>query len=200
MTDEVIDFNLNDYITIRMVSEVKIELLHCCQNVDIYLLKDNEEYLLGMDILREHMFVLKNALKKALLNQLQLHSSITEDIGILWNKCLQSKPGLTYKEIKGESFWVGLMHLLWDYKKFATWLYNDADGNIILHITPMYQDHWTGEEDEEETNDRAYEKWMATKYKPLWTTILSPAVAKAWLFQAEDIFSRLQYTQGYGDR
>jgi len=200
MTSDIIDFNLDDSTTIRITSEVKIALLHCCQNVDICLLKDNKKYLLGRDILREHMSMLKRALKKALHNQLQLHPSITEDIGIVFNQCLQDKPGPVYEKTGGQSFWVGDDYSLWNYKKFATWLYNDVDGNILLHITPIYQNRWTGEEDEEETNDRAYEKWMATKYKPLWTTILSPATAKDWLAQAEDIFSRLQYTDIYGER
>jgi len=197
MIGDIIDFNLNDSVVIRFISEVKIELLHCCQNVDIYLLKDNEKYLLGVDTMRENIFILKNALKKALLNQLQLHPSINQDIGIVWNQTSQDRSKLVYEEIEGQRFWVGLNYLLWDYDGLATWLYNDINGNILLHITPLYRDYWTGEENEEETNSQACEKWIATEYRPLWTTILSPATAKAWLAQAEDIFSRLQYTDVY---
>jgi len=199
MTGEIIDFNLDSAI-IRMISEVKVELLHCCQDVDIYLLKNNKKYLLGVDTLREHLFILKMTLKKALQNQFPLHPSITQDIGILWNQCLQYKAGLTYKKLEKRNIWVGLTHLLWNANHLATWLYNDASGNIILHITPTYEDHWTGEVDEEETNDRAYQEWMATKYTPLWTTQLSPETAKTWLAQAEDVFSRLQYTEGYKEK
>ncbi len=199
MTDDIIDFHLNDSAIIRVTAEVKIELLHCCQNVDMYLLKDNKTYLLSTELLRENMFILKNLLKKALLNQLQLHFSIVQDVGILWNQCLQLKPGLIYKETKEQDFWVGEKYLLSSYGGLATWLYNDAHGNIILHITPVYRDKWidNDEDDDEEANDRAYEKWMVTKYKPIWTTILPPAIAKAWLVQAEDIFSKLQYTDVY---
>ncbi len=201
MTNETIDFNLNDSAIIRITSEVKIELLHCCQNVDMYLLKDNKIYLLTISPLQEDIFILKSALKKALHNQLQLHPSITEDIGILWNQTSQDKSKLIYKEIKGQRFWVGLSYLLWGYGELATWLYNDAHGNIILHITPVYRDKWidNDEGDDEEANDRAYEKWMATKYKPIWTTILPPAIAKAWLAQAEDIFWKLRDIQGLID-
>lgn len=199
MKGEVIDFNLDSAI-IKMISEVKIELLHCCQDVDIYLLKNNKKYLLGVDTLRENIFVLKNALKKTLHNQLQLHPSITQDIGILWNEELQDKPGLTYEKLEKRDYWVGLNYLLWNANHLATWLYNDANGNIILHITPTYENHWTGEDDEEETNDRACQEWMATKYAPLWTTKLSPETAKVWLAQAEDVFNRLKYTEGYVEK
>ncbi len=186
MTGEIIDFNLNDSAIIRIAFDIKIELLNCCEDITMYLLKNDKTYLLTISPLQEDIFILKRALKKTLLNQYQLHPSIVQDIGIVFNQCLQSKPGPVYEKIRGQNFWVGDDYLLWSYKKLATWLYNDADGNILLHITPIYQNHWTGEDDEEEANDRAYEKWTATEYKPLWTTILSAATAKAWLAQAED--------------
>jgi len=201
MTGDIIDFNLNDSTIIRIASNIKIELLNCCEDITMYLLKNDKTYLLTISPLQEDIFILKSALKKALQNQFSLHPSINQDIGILWNQCLQCKPGLTYKKLEKRNSWVGLSYLLWGYGELATWIYNDADGNIVLHITPVYRNKWEDneEDDDEEANDLAYKEWMATEYKPLLTTILSPDIAQAWLNQAEHIFWKLRDIQGLID-
>ncbi len=191
-----IDFVLNDTSIMKISSHMLIEQLSCCDDVVMILLINNKDYLLSTNTLHNNMYVLKNALKKALENQLQLHPSIMQDIGYLYNQMLQFKPTnpvLVYEP----DYWVGLNNLLWN-SELATWLYNDIDGNIILHITPLYPGNWTDIQFDDEANEIAYAKWIA-QYKPFWTTTLSPTVAQIWLDQAHVVFNRLYDTRGYRD-
>ncbi len=189
-----INFILNDTATIKIDSNIEIEKLTCCDSVTTILLKNDQSYLLSTNALHDNMYILKNALKKALKNEHQLHPSIIEDIGYLYNQELQFKPGLVYNDTDS---WVGLKNLLWN-DELATWLYNDVKGNIILHITPLYPGNWTDIQFDEKANEKAYAEWIA-HYQPLWTTMLSQTTAQAWLDFAEKIFDRLNYTEGYCD-
>ncbi len=184
-----IDFVINKKTIIRICLDTNVKLLGCCQDIDIILLINNKNYLLGSGDLQDRMYTLKNALKKALENQFQLHPSITADIGYFYNEELQFKPGFIYEKFENRDYWIGRNYLLWNYD-FATWLYNDSDGNIILHITSIYLGNWIGESDDEEADARAYESWMATEYKPFYTTIISPATARLWLRLAENVYSK----------
>jgi len=188
---QVMDFKLQDKAVIRISSEKEIEKLFCCDEVIMTLLKDDQSYLLSTDTLHENVYILKNALKEALKNQLFLHSSITQDIGYLYNQKLQFKSDLIYEKYGDNDFWVGMKSLLWNHD-LATWLYNDSNGDIVLHITPVYLGNWIGEGDDEEADERAYAEWIV-HYKPFWTLTLSPATAHAWLDFAEGIFNRLRY-------
>ncbi len=191
-----IDFTINKKTTIRICLEENLNLLDCCCHVDMILLYENKQYLLSGADLKDNMYILKNVLKKVLNNQLQLHLSIIQDIGYLYNEKLRLKPGLVYEKFENRAYWVGGKHLLWGCD-LVTWLYNDSDGNIILHITPFYTGDLidNGEDDDEEADARAYESWMATEYKPFYTTVISSDTARLWLRLAENIYNKIQICQ-----
>jgi len=194
---QVIDFELQDKAIIRISSDIEIEKLSCCDEVVMTLLKDNKNHLLSANTLHDNMYILKHALKKVLKNQLPLHPSIIQDIGYLYNQELQFKPGLVYEKYGDGDSWVGIKSLLWN-DELATWLYNDINGDIIFHITPLYPGNWTDIQFDKKANKKAYAEWIA-HYKPFWTIKLSPVTAQAWLDFAEGIFNRLSYTEGYRD-
>ncbi len=191
-----IDLTVNKKATIRICLEENLNLLDCCCRVDMILLYENKQYLLSGADLKDNMYILKNALKKVLNNQLQLHPSIIQDIGYLYNEKLRLKPGLVYEKFENRDYWVGGKHLLWGCD-LVTWLYNDSDGNIILHITPFYTGDLidNGEDDDEEAEMLAYEAWMVTEYKPFYTIVISPDTARLWLRLAENIYNKIQICQ-----
>ncbi len=185
-----INFIVNKSASIRFCLDTNLKLMECCEDVSMVLLKDNKEYELGRCWLKDKMFILKTILTKTLHNQFLLHPSINKDIGYLYNEDLRFKPGLVYKQLNENECWVGDRHLLWGYE-YVMWIYNNADGDIILHFTPVYPGNWTDEGDDEEAEAQVYEAWMATTYKPLWTITLPKETAQLWLRLAENIFSKL---------
>jgi len=146
-----IDFVINKNALIKICLDINIKSLLCCQDTNIILLKNNKRYLLSFWPLRDNMNILKNMLKNTLQNQYQLHPSINEDIGFLYNQDLQDKGNLVYEYYAPTSenkSWVGDRYSLWN-GDFATWLYNDSYGNIILHLTSTFHGPWGGDDFDE---------------------------------------------------
>lgn len=122
-------------------------------------------------------------LGKALKTSAQLHISITDDIGFLWNKELHGEEGLKYEG----DFWVGMRNYLWGapgkvQPNLATWIYNDVNGNIIIEITENY--FWHHKDPDQGENYITYEEFMQN-YKPYFISIISHELASQWIEQAE---------------
>jgi len=157
--------------------------VHCCYDVPIIFYHDNNQILLSTGSIHENIVTLHSLLTKALKNDLKLHKSITQDIGYLYNEELQGNPGLFYTKLEERDYWIGNNYLLWSHK-FATWLYNDNDGNIILEITPIYPGIFI--DPAETANGTTYEKWIEG-YKPCFTQKIPLDIAENWLKQASSI-------------
>src|SRR5439155_26455584 len=122
--------------------------------------------------------------------RLSVDQSITEDIGYMWNRALHGDSGLEYHDI----FWVGLRNLVWQspgniQPNYATWLYNDAAGNIILEITETY--FWHHSEPTMGINYISYEEFMQD-YKPFIVRTIPRKTAQNWLHQAESVLGILK--------
>jgi hypothetical protein len=181
-------FSLNNTEKIIIRSQLE-DVIHCCYEASIFLCQDTEEILLSIDSVRMNMGWFSEALNKALSNNLQLHASITQDIGFLFNRDRnEEKPDLAYEKIERVNFWVGDKYKLWSYR-VATWLYNDQAGNIILEITPIYPKTFRDPAKDLDIDD--YEAWMKT-YEPMLIRTISVDTARTWLAQANDILKQIE--------
>ncbi len=166
-----------------------IEKLFLFDEITIVFIEGEEEYLLCNDFIKESLDRLKLFLKQALKNLKFLDSSLNQDIGYMWNEVLQDK--LPYKV--NEELWVGLCFSLWeggdDKKHFATWLYNDPDGNIVMHITENYPWHFRKKGESE--NYISYNEFIRN-YKPILIRIIPHQVARQWLAQCEYLLATVR--------
>ena len=133
-------FSLNDTESISIKLNKPHDIIHCCYEIPLLFIKNKEKILLGKDSIRAFISSLNTHLQKALLNNLKLPSSITTNIGYLFNKEInEERPNseLQYEKCENGNSWAGWKYNLWSYLT-ATWMYNDDHGNIILEITPVY--------------------------------------------------------------
>jgi len=176
LTLEFIDnarvLRLFDYITIRY-----------CKGTKKYILYTND-YVTA--VLRPFEFLLK----KAIANQLNLHESISADIGFLWNEYLQDKKGYDFveKPIENSTCWVGQIHHLFESKKWNTWFYN-RHGGIYLEIVPKYKWHFL--EPEENEKFVPYDEFIKN-YKPLVIIKIDKKIAQKWLKTVSKLLATAQ--------
>jgi len=132
------------------------------------------------------MLRLKNFLIAALDGKLQLHESISQDIGYLYNQELQNKSGLFFIQLDNRDFWIGRDYLLWAFEYMATWIYNAPNGDIVFAVTPLYQGSFLSTQ----KTMMSYAKWMKT-YKPHLMVILSRKIVQRWLAQTNSILEQI---------
>ncbi|MBV8660764.1 MAG: hypothetical protein JO129_01290 [Candidatus Dependentiae bacterium] len=186
----MLSFIINNHEKFIINIDCPDNIIHSCNFSKIDLVIKNDHIIIGKSIVDDYAQVLKNKLTLALSNELKLHPSIEKNIGYYWNQDLnEEKPDLFMIKGKEESYWVGGMHFLWatdsskKNQQYATWLYNDALGNIIFEVTPTYPDTFIDPEDPADV--QAYQEWMEKKYKPFFTRIISRETAIQWLDQAD---------------
>lgn len=88
MSVHTLDFVINSSEKISIELKNSLPSLYTCGEASIVFWKDDVRYLLSFYSLYENMSMLKALLTKALENQLQLHPSIKDDIGYLFNQQL----------------------------------------------------------------------------------------------------------------
>lgn len=167
-----------------------------CNEALITLEQNNTCIKLAHDSLYNNMISFTRSLKKGLNNDLQLHQSLTHDIGFLFNqysaricgKKLKEPTFLTYIIKNDKSYWPGNNYGLWEYD-FITWIYNDNNGNIIFEVTPFYPYMYC--ERKKEPSYIPYNKWIKT-YKPFFIKTISKETAQEWLNQAECIIKTIK--------
>jgi hypothetical protein len=189
-------FRLNDN------DQFRIEQLSCYCQIPIFFVSGGQ-YWLSNDALPDGVRYLHKLLSRALDNKLQLHDSIKKGIGYLdnvridyeyhqfdededkdWEPC----PELAYELQDGYPCWVGFRYNFLACSDFATWIYNDKNGTIVLEITPQYP-HF----DAKDTSKVriSYDGWLK-EYKPLFVRIISPDIARQWLQQADQVIGHIE--------
>jgi hypothetical protein len=186
-------FKLNTKEAISFDFPNNIDAMYPCDEIVIRLFMPNENYILSIDCIRENMESLYYLLTEALDNKAKLDTSITKDIGYLWNEEMQDKPGLVYNQIEGMQYWVGLRNNIWSTPSnckpiLSSWLYNDLSGSIILEITPSYP--WHTKDPEENEQFSSYDEWIKM-YQPLLIRTISHSTAMNWKKQAKAILDQL---------
>lgn len=126
-------------------------------------------------------------------NEYNLHDSIKEDIGYMWNEYLNSSKTnrskkFFMKKVENYETWVGAGCILWSSKGCETWLYN-KDNKIFMHITPVYK--WHFDEPKEGEEFVTYEKFMKS-YKPYFIIEIKKTVAKRWFKKVKAIIKLIE--------
>src|SRR5690606_20521799 len=202
-------FTLNHSEKLIVELEEQLEKLPCYCFIPIVFFIQQQGYILSDSYLPDDMTYLRTFLTKGLNNELQLHPSITQNIGYLDNikvkydheqAELEDKneednwkpsPHLTYKE-ENYWVWVGSDYGIWRYNNLATWIYNDKQSNIIFEITPRYPNFFA---EENEIQDITFNEWIK-EYKPLLTRIISPEIAWQWIVQADKVIACIKNKWG----
>jgi len=194
MNKFILNFILNATEQITLELESPLDNLDYCCRTNIIWHQQKNIFLLSNDSLYYDMERFSDFLKKALNNELQLHHSITQDIGYLCNEYYQNKHGfILHNFAHGGQDWIGYQYHLWEaYKnniRLITWLYNNIGGTIIFEITPCYPYLFC--EPEDEPNYISYNEWIKT-YKPYLIKEIPIDVAQKWLNQTELIVKTIE--------
>lgn len=161
-----------------------------CYYITITFIDGQEQFRMVYDTALNPFRELIAFLKKALNNELLLHSSIGDNIGYLltecrfhsFNKDLLAKDRFVFDK---DGWWVGWHYLLWGDAR-AAWLYNDKNGAIILKITPWYRGPYI-----EDGDYTLYEKFLK-EYKTYCVIKLPKDLIKQWLDKAEKVLAILE--------
>lgn len=185
-----IKFMINSGRYIEMEISGPEQGLFMCDEVKIILYDNGHEYVLYDDIeIRYAIEKLNTLLTKALHNKLQLHESIQQDIGYLWNELLQDRLKLLARvNQEGGNRWIGTCYLLWEIKGLDTWLYN-KDEKIFMELAPVYKWHF----DDPETGEDyiTYDEFIKD-YKPYLIVEIDKKVAQQWLAKTEELMQIIQ--------
>lgn len=181
----------------EIVLDCPKNIIHSCNFSLLSLMIDNRSVIIGKSIIDDYVQVLKKQLLLALANKLQLDASIQQDIGLYWNQELNEEDpsSILNYGINGNS-WVGNKYFLWGtdsskkYEQFGTWLYNNAQGDIIFEVTPVYPETFIDPMNIDEIQD--YEQWMQNEYKPFLVRIIPKNIAMQWLEQIELILQKIR--------
>ncbi len=188
-----IDFILNEHIKFVIELDDPLQLIHCCYWVKIFLVCGQEQRLIGDDVLIYYLEILRYQLERALNNELQIHQSIHEDIGILYNKYKMGAAKVIYEKSKeGSKIWVGDRYELWGYGLLTSWIYNTVNGSIMVECSDIYPGIFIESiSDEERKHLEPFKKWVQN-YKPYFVQEISRDVAQQWLSQAKSLLSTIQ--------
>jgi hypothetical protein len=195
-------FKLNEQEKIIIELEESFENIDCCYREHMNFYRDDKILChFSLDTIRYYLATLQILLKSALANKLQLHESITLDVGFLDNEDCQEKKNLVYDGVH----WVGRKYAfiagyLNEKSWFSSWIYNDISGNIIFELTPKYRWYFYVKKEAKKYKDYIpYEEWIKN-YKPLLIRTIPKDVAEQWLHQAQEILKNIEKTQlGYID-
>lgn len=188
MNQHQIVFKLTDQIKIVIDAIVPLKAIHCCSEAKVFLVCNNQWRLFGEDSIKHHLEILKYQLQKALDNQLQLHPSITKDIGALYNEYKQEIVEATYEKFNNNmNAWVGDRYELWGYGLFTAWLYNDIDESIVIEFSDIYPKIFIECVPIPERSAIApFKQWMQT-YKPYLTHTIPKKIGQQWLEKVKSI-------------
>ena len=182
-------FKINSVTKIVITLEEALEHAHCCTECSVTFSYNNIAFDLSIHSLRECMQDFKYAAEKLLKNELQLHKSITEDIGFLLNEELQFKSELFQVKRGGTSLWVGYDYLLVMGYHTVVWLYNKSNGTIICEVSPKFPFSYRNLAKDE--NYVPYKKWIK-KYEPYCIIEASLELVREWVPLAEYILEQIQ--------
>ena len=185
--NKLLTFTLNDEKIAIKLPEPNFFLTNY-DRISIFFYRNNEKILLSSFTVFDFIDALRFLLIKGLKNELQLHASLNQDLGYMLNRWFEEKKFKFVSVTKnGDTYWVGNNYQLAS-GKFASWIYNNIDGDIIFEITPVYPGVFIYEN---KPRYREYMKWRET-YKPYFTGTISKEIAQQWIEQAQKILNEIE--------
>ncbi len=186
-------FKLDKKKSLCLISDdLPMEQIYICCQLDMYWLDDKKRLIIGQDDAGGFLEQLERTLSLALQQQLKLDPSIQKSLGYYWNEIFADRRSfvdLVYRYTSNgkHTSWIGKQYLLSNtYDEVdptvSTWIYNNAYGDIILEVTPMFV--WAGDEI---TTQEELDRYFAflKDYKPILQQIIPQAIAQEWLEQAQ---------------
>jgi hypothetical protein len=185
-----IEFVINPTTKFIINLEEPLHAVHCCYDVSVTLIHEDRIFdAIKRETVDEIVNNFKCFAEEALRNELQLHESITQDLGLLFNEDCQFKPGLFQVPNPAGFWWVGNRYALTTANKLATWLYNDSQGTIIFEATPIFPFSYRNHK--KDPNYVPYWKWIKT-YKPYFITEASRECIESWITKANPILKQIE--------
>jgi hypothetical protein len=194
-------FTLSEYESIEIKTEDNIDFNtvdFCCTEIQAHLFNIKvQQFCIGEETAGAFFIALIGNLKKAVTNNLQLHESLKQNLGLMYNQYCHEMPHQTPEFIMAvtsdgtSKYWVGVDYKIWSTyntttPKLTTWLYNDHTGNIIFEVNPLYK--WSFFPDDlQDPEFLTYDEFMKD-YKPLIHRIIPRDVAIEWLEQAIKVY------------
>ena len=187
---------LSEFINIKIVpsDDIDLEQMYFCTDVKVFF-QDENLLLIGEEWAGEIFEQFFSHLKKAINNELQLHESLHQNLGFIYNDFFDNIPdSMMVSSLDNVSkHWVIYDYKMWATTKdlslrVATWLYNDDKGNIILEVTKTYPWFYAQDEDIEDPDFVYYEDFIKD-YKSIIYCIIPRDKAIEWLNEAEEWLS-----------
>lgn len=160
------------------------DIVHCCYWARIMFVQDNHKILLTHWEIQDTIERFIKNLDLVIQNKLLLNFELHDEIGYAWN--LLSYQKKAHDEYSDETFRKReelYSYLVFNGRDYATWMYNDDQGNIMLKITPLFP---LGRTRNKMPKYNTFLHWMKT-YKPIAIRIIPMHIAMQWLDQARQI-------------
>ena len=179
-------FAVNETEKIIIDFNEPLEQVMYADRIPIAFYLQNKKYLIGQSVIGSDLSEFVEILTKVLHNQLPLHSSVT-DFGYLYAQCrfyscyediLKPQNTIVFDD---NNLWVGYNNLMFAYE-YALWIYNDAQGDIIIECAPSYSGPTY---DPDELHHESSLKSFLATYKPFYKNKVSHQVVQAWLLKAQ---------------
>ncbi|AXK60695.1 hypothetical protein [Candidatus Chromulinivorax destructor] len=192
MKELIFSLSTSEYIKIISGHGHDIDKISlCCDMIKLYFVYDDYQICIGQESVSEIFEPFIICLKKAIEGKLQLHESISQNLGLMQNRYYQDKTGFfkVPASNNSSSYWVGL-----DYQICTTfgdanplvsaWMYNDNYNNIIFEFTKDYPWHFLALDDKPSESEFIPFDEFIKDFKPLVRRIIPHCIALEWLNQA----------------
>ncbi len=129
-------------------------------------------------------------LDKAINKKLKLDKSVKENVGLMWNRLQHGDTDFVYEKC----VWVGIRNMAFTtpaniQPNVSTWIYNKANGTIVLEVTENYFWHYL--EKDKGKNYETYEAFIK-RYKPLAVIVIPEETAKYWLKDVQALVKHME--------
>ncbi|MBI2352806.1 hypothetical protein HYV11_01010 [Candidatus Dependentiae bacterium] len=186
-------FKLNNQKSLCLISDgLSMKEVYTCYHLEMYWCVDEKKLLIGQDSSGDIAHQFERLLPLALEQKLMLDSSIQKNLGFYLNEIFADRKSflnLVYKYAsEGKyTYWIGMNYLMASTcaphnPVVVTWMYNDANGDIILEVTEMFS--WS---EQEIASPEEMDRYFAflKNYKPILKQVISQKVAEQWLRKAK---------------
>ena len=196
MNINILKFIINDNERIIIPLDEPNDIIDYSYIAKAELIIHDRITIIGSGAIGMQAIELQRLLEPVIAGRRPLHESIKKSIGYYYNQDLnEDNPDIFLIQGKESKYWIGSQYLLWTTdstnknEQFATWLYNDASGNIVFEVTPIYPEDYVDLEDPVEV--KVYQEWMEMSYKSFFTCIIPKEMAIQWLDQTNLILKTI---------
>lgn len=178
-------FVISDTQYLKVIPElIKKDDCEVCAHCDIVYVDEGKNICIrfGYDHISSFCYTIVESgfIQELIDGKLILDCNVINDLGFDWNQYFEGI--IKDTDIDTYLCWSNSHKQIRPY--YNSWMYNDADGNIIFEITPFYPFH--NETKKSHPDFITYKQFMKD-YKPTVKTIISKENLKQWIEQAKEL-------------